>query len=313
MILKPNRMLLSNTDIYKIINSQSGTKLDLSFVDKSNHISPDQLRGDLDLIKTRNFPLMRQVVEAVESGKIIVCRTNNVSSSMVYVFGSKNNRTLDTVFVNITRFSKVSRDVNMQGDIVETPSIVGGYEVLYDVLLGAYVGLNAQKLYMSSGATNKIREVYTDMFAQITSRNIANPIDGVKFRFLVDHFFYNGEVTGMEVAQLTKYQLDKASALTAKYPDWFCKRDGLSLIDFIDLLAEEFPSLARRGLSPETFVIGAVTSLGDNAVYMMDNFAYLAAVITVKARKCKIFPGYMLRNIETDASLLLSQIYQSII
>ena len=131
MIVKSNRLLMSNTDVYKIINSQANTKLDLSFVDKSNHVSPDMIRTDLELIKTRNLPAMRQIVAAVESGQIILCRTNNMGSSLVYVFGSTGNTNkVDKVFINITRFSKLEKTVLANGDIVEKPIIIGGYEVL---------------------------------------------------------------------------------------------------------------------------------------------------------------------------------------
>lgn len=314
MLVKSNRLLMSSTDVYKIINSQTNTKLDLSFVDKSNHVSPDMLRADLELIKTRNLPLMRQVTEAVESGKIIICRTNNVSSSLVYVFGSKTGGAgIDTVFVNITRFSKMENTLTATGDYIPKPAIIGGYEVLYNVLIGAYMGLNVNRVFLGASTTSKIREIYTDMFSQVVSRQIGNPVDGTKFRFMVDHFFYNGQITGAECAQLTKYQLDKAAALSAKYPEWFERRDSLSLIEFIEILAEEFPSLARRGLTPESFVIACVTALGDNAVYMIDNYAYLVAVLTAKARKSKVFAGYMLKSIESDAGTLLSALYQSVI
>ena len=314
MIVKSNRLLMSNTDVYKIINSQANTKLDLSFVDKSNHVSPDMIRTDLELIKTRNLPAMRQIVAAVESGQIILCRTNNMGSSLVYVFGSTGNTNkVDKVFINITRFSKLEKTVLANGDIVEKPVIIGGYEVLYNVLIGAYMGLNVDRVFLGASTITKIREIYTDLFAQVMSRGVSNPVQGHKFRFMVDHFFFNGQATGTEVAQLTKFPLNEAAALTSKYPEWFARRDELSLIDFINLLAEEFPSLGRRGLTPESFVIACVTALGDNAVYMIDNYAYLVAVITAKARKSKVFAGYMLKTIESDAGSLLSALYQSVI
>lgn len=314
MVVKPNRLLMSNTDVYKIINSQANTKLDLSFMDKSNLLTPESIAGDLELIKTRNLPMMRQVVEAVESGKIVLCRNNNVSSSIVYVFGSKNgDSNIDKVFVNVTRFSKEEKKVTPTGDMINIPVIIGGYEVLYNVLIGAYMGLNVNRVFLGASVTNKVREIYTDLFSQIMSRNFGNPIDGEKFRFMVNHFFYNGQVTGTEVAQATRFQLDKAAALASQYPDWFVRRDSLGLSEFIEILAQEFPSLSRRNLTPENFVIACVTSVGDNAVYMIDNFAYLIAVITAKARRSKVFAGYMLKSVEKDATSLLSAIYQSVL
>lgn len=314
MLVKPNRILMSNTDVYKIINSQANTKIDLSFMDAKNYIRPEDIKGDLDLIRTRNLPLMRQVVDAVLNGQIVLCRNNNVSSSIVYVFGSRNGgNTIDNVFINVTRFSKEEKAVNANGDIVVKPVIIGGYEVLYNVLLGAYMGLNVRKVLLGPTVSTKIREIYTDLFSQIVSRNFGNPIDGEKFRFMVNHFFYNGEVTGAEVAQATRFQLDKAAALAAQYPEWYQRRDSLGLSEFIDILAQEFPSLQRRDLTPENFVIACVTSLGDNAVYMIDNFAYLVSVITAKARRSKVFAGYMLKSVERDASSLLSAIFQSVL
>lgn len=314
MIIKPNRQLMSNTDVYKIINDQTNTKLDLSFMDKQNIINPSDVATELDLIKTRNLPLVRQIIDDINSGRIVLCRNNNVSSSIVYVFGSKDNgRSLSNVFVNVTRFSKEEKGVNAAGEFTNKTIIIGGYEVLYGVLLGAYVGLNAQKVLIGPNVTTKVRDIYTDLFSQIISRNFGNPIDGEKFRFMVNHFFYNGEVTGTEVAQATRFQLDKAAALAAQYPDWYVKRDSLSLVEFIEILAQEFPSLARRNLNPENFVISSVTSLGDNAVYMIDNVAYMLAVFTAKAKRSKIFPGYMLKSLERDASTLLTAIFQSLI
>ena len=313
MVVKPNRLLMSNTDVYKIINSQANTKLDLSFMDKSNIIKVSDIKTDIDLIKTRNMPLMRQVVDAVESGKIVLCRTNNVGSSIVYVFGSKNGgNSIDTVFVNITRFSKIEKGVTATGEMVNKPIIIGGYEVLYNVLIGAYMGLNVNRVFLGASVVNKIREIYTDLFAQIISRNFGNVIDGEKFRFMVAHYFFNGELLGNEVAQLTRFQLDKAAALASQYPEWYNSRETKSLAEFINILVQEFPSLGRRNLSPESFVISTVASLGDNAVYMIDNFAYLVAVITAKARRSKVFAGYMLKSIESDSTQLLSALYQSV-
>lgn len=314
MIVKPNRILMSETDVYRIINSQANTKLDLSFMDKQNIINPKDIATELDLIKTRNLPLVRQILDAVYSEKIIMCRNSNVSSSITYVFGSKDGgRTVDKVFVNISRFSKDEATVTATGEMIKKPIVIGGYEVLYNVLLGAYMGLNVNKVFLGPAVTNKVREIYTDLFSQIISRNFGNPIDGEKFRFMVSHFFYDGQVTGAEVAQATNFQLDKAATLAAQYPEWYVRRDKLSLSEFIEILAQEFPSLSRRNLTPENFVIASVTSLGDNAVYAIDNFAYLIAVITAKAKRSKVFQGYMLKTIERDASSLLSAIFQSVL
>lgn len=313
MRLKSNRILMSMTDIYNIINAQAKTKLDLSFLDKSNYIPLDNLEADIDLILKRNLPYSRVIIDALRNGKIIICSANNLSSSVSYVYGmDKSNTNIEKVFININRISKIESKVTALGEIEKITTIIGGYEMLYNALYGAYVGLKAKEVWNSAAVTNSIREIYVDMFAQIVSRNFGNPIDGDKFRFMVSHFFYNGELTGKEVASLIGFQLDKVIVLESKYNDWFAKRDELKLSEFITVLAEEFQSLQRQNLEPKAFVIACVTALGDNGVYMMDNFAYLLTVMATKARKSKIFQGYMLKNIESEAASLLSVINRNL-
>lgn len=308
MRLKYNRILTSATDTYNIINSQANAKLDLSCADPKNFISLSDLRTDLELIKGRNFPLVRDVMNALESQRIIISTANNVSSSLTYIpMMNKSNTEIEKVIVNVARFSKSVKGVDpTTGEFKSSISIIGGYEVLYNALFGAYMVLMSQRIFMDNNATTVVREIYVDLFSQIISRNFGNPVDGEKFRFMVNHFFFNGDVTGMEVAQATRFQLDKASVLESQYPDWFARQEGLQLGKFIEILANEFPSLSRRNLDPKNFVIQSATSLGDNALYIMDNYAYLLGVLATRSRKSKIFAGYMLKSVESEAGTLLS-------
>lgn len=315
MRLKYNRILTSATDSYNIINSQANTKLDLSFADPKNFISLSDLRTDLELIKGRNFPLVRDIMNAVENQKIIISTTNNVSSSLTYIpMMDKSNTTIEKVIINVARFSKSVKGVDPStGEFKNTVTIIGGYEVLFNALFGAYMVLMSQRVFMDNTATSVVREIYVDLFSQIISRNFGNPVDGEKFRFLVNHFFFNGDVTGMEVAQATKFPLDKASVLTSQYPEWFEKQAGLQLGKFIEILSNEFPSLSRRNLTPQNFIIQSATSLGDNALYIVDNYAYLLGVLATRSRKAKIFAGYMLKTVESEAGTLLSALTRAAI
>lgn len=315
MRLKSDRILLTATDSFNIINSESSQKLDLSFTDPKNFVPLEVLRTDIGLIRGRNFPLVRDVITALESGRIIVSTSNNVNASITYApLMDKMNTRIEKVIINVARFSKSAKEIDpTTGEFREATTIIGGYEVLYNALFGAYMMLMSQRVFMDSNATNVVREVYVDLFSQIISRNFGNPIDGDKFRFMVNHFFYDGDVTGMEVAQATKFQLDKAATLEGLYPDWFCRQEKLSLSRFITILAEEFPSLSRRKLDPKTFVIAVATSLGDNALYAIDNYAYLLAVLSTRSRKAKIFPGYMLKSVESEAGTILSALNRSVI
>lgn len=314
MELKPNRVVLTETDVFTIINDKSSTKLDLSFIDKKNHVDVSDLYADIELIKSRNFPLLRSVIKAFESGDIILCATENTSSSITFVYGTNSSKTqIIKVFANITRIAKYETVVDYKtGNTKRKINVVGGYEELYNILLAAYVGLNAAKAYRNPKLVTMIRNIYTDIFAQITSRSFGNPIDGEKFRFMVGHFFYNGNVSGRDLGYLTKYAPDRVQALELSHPDWFTQKTPISFNSFIDVIGKEFPTISRENLSPTSFVLSAVTSLGDNAVYILDNQAYLLSVIVAKARRSKLFGGYMLKTIEADASILLSSIYQSV-
>lgn len=315
MILKANRIALSETDVFTIINSKASSKLDLSFLEKANFVNLDDLKTDIELIKSRNFPLLRSIIRALEIGDIVLCYSKSNSTSINYVYGMDSAKTkIVKVFANVTRICKFENAVDYEtGEMRQKVSIIGGYEELYNVLLGAYVGLRAQEVFRNPKTVAMLRTIYTDLFAQITSRNFGNPIDGEKFRFMVAHFFHNGDISGQELGSLLKYAPDRVKALELAHPEWFDKRPFISFSEFIDVVGKEFPTIARAELSPTTFVLNAVTGLGDNGVYVLDNFAYFLSVVVTRARRSKLFQGYMLKTIETDASLLLSSIYQAVI
>lgn len=315
MILKPNRVLMSNSQVFNVINSQATTKLDLSFMDKANHVNLADIDADLTLIEKTNAPLAGAVVRAVKMGKIILGHTDSMKSSIVFMYGMDKTKTsIENVFVNITRYSKIEKTVDFRtGEQVNKYTIIGGHEVLYNILLSAYIGMNAQRVYNSPSVVNKIRSIYADVFSRITSYRFGNPGDGEKLRFLVTWFFYNGEVSARDLAMSMNFRPGEVAAMITKYPI-LNQNSEIGLSEFLALLGQEFPSLTKKGIEkPINFILETVSSIGDNAVYMLDNQPYFLSVIVSRARKSKIFPGYMLKDIESDAGSLMSAILQAVV
>lgn len=310
MRLKSNRVLLSETDVFSMINNTN--KIDLGFLE--HVVDPEMFRGDLDLISSRNYPLVSRVLEALQQKEIVLCCTDNTKTSLVYVYGMDASKSkVIRVFVNLSRLVKQERAVDREGNIQSFYRIQGGYEVLYNILLGAYAGLHAHRVYESNPtAVKAVRDIYTDLFSQCISRGkFGNPIDGEKFRFFVNFFFYNGTITVQDLAQMTRFPTDKANVCMTLYPEFFSSGSPKTLSQLIETIVAEFPSLARNNLNPTSFLLAAVSTLGDNAVYLLDNHCYLLSVVTHKARKSKVFPGYLLKTIESDSTRLQSTIYHS--
>lgn len=310
MIIRPERLLLTSGDVINTINANSGKKIDLSFVQEPVNLK--DLEGDFTLMKSRSLPLLKSVIAAVEYGSIIICKSPVNSSSVMFAFGlNKSSNVVDKVFVNIERISKITEVVNSKGEIREKVEIVGGYEELFNTLLAAYIGLKTNKVFNSPSVISALSDLYVDTIAQIVSRNFGNPVDGEKFRFITKYFFFDGQVKGTQLAETTRYGIDKFRPLEVKYPEFFEKK-GLSLEDYIGIVSAEFPSLLRGNIDVKNLIIAAVTGLGDNGVYMLDNMAYFLSIVVSKARRSKLFKGYMLKSIESEAGKLMTTILQSL-
>ena len=188
--------------------------------------------------------------------------------------------------------------------------IIGGFEVLYNLLLSAYVALKTEKIFNSPTVVSSMCELYTDIFSQLISRGFANPIDGEKFRFIVKYFFFNGKVKPEDLAESTRYGIDKYRALEIKHGDFFSGRE-LSLEDLCNTIVAEFPPIAKTNLNIKDLIIAAITGLGDSGVYILDNMPYLVAVMVAKLRRGRMFNGYMLKMLERDQTIL-SKMYQAI-
>lgn len=314
MKLSSNRILLSQTDLFTTINNNSTNKIDLSFIEKRYHLDKNSFKTELDLIRSRNYPLLRQVLSALDNGQIVLCDNGNLKTSIVYVFGTDKSDNISNVFVNMSRYVTKENTVDAStGNIKQNISTVGGYEELFNLLLSAYVGLKAKQVYNNSKAVSILRNIYADIFSQLMSKSYGNPLDGETFRFIVSHFFYNGDISGQDLGMLLKYNQDRVTALMLKYPGYFDRRDGIQLSEVIDLICKEFPSLARNELSTAGFIVNSASKIGDNALYILDNNTYFLAMCVAKSRRSKVFTGYSLKPIESDSSTLLATIYQSIV
>lgn len=318
MRLKPNRILISKSEVLDTIyNGISQAASDLSFATKTdNRLNKNLFKVELETIKDRNFPLARLVIKALEDGSIILGRNTENNGSVLFAYGmDSSKKSITKVFVNMSKFIQVAPgkiDINT-GEALSKIVLKGGYEEFYNILLSAYVGLNAEKCYNSPSITKTVRNFYTDMMAQITSRNFGNPGDGVKFRFITDVLFYNGEMSGKEVAEATMYNLDAANVLSTNYPDFFNKSgEGLSVDRWIEIINNEF-QVFKEPLKLNKFIVGAVNGLGDNGIYMIDNMAYILSIMVAKCRRSKsLAGGYMLKSLEINPTMFLSDIQRTL-
>jgi len=195
MRISPKRLILSASDVVNIINAHVPKKLDLSFV--NNVVKMSDLKLEFELMKTRNLPLLRSVFQAVERGDIVMCRADYIGNSIAFAFGvDKETNTINKVFINLVRYIKVSNGVDVEGNLNNKMEIIGGYEVLYNLLLSGYMALKTEKIFNSPSVVASLSELYTDIMSQLISRGFANPIDGEKFRFIVKYFFFNGKFDG---------------------------------------------------------------------------------------------------------------------
>ena len=306
MILKPSRVLLSKSELFNVINSKR--KLDISFL--KNTINLSQLKGPIADIKLRRFPALRQIMNALTEKKIILCHTSNNSSGIVYSpVMDKQNKQIVSIMVNLSKFAKKQVIVNtLTGDTEEVLNI--NYEILYNLLFGAVVSLNSRKCYLNGNLVKYLRTIYTDMMVQILTRSFGNAVYGDRFRFVIGYFFHNGEINAKDLAQMTKFDENKAAVVANAHPEFFSGKE-LKVSDLLDLITEEFSNM--KDVNMDAFIAGAVTMLGDSAFYLIDNQAYFLGIITIKCRRDKdIFTGHLLRSIEADKGTISSLILQSI-
>lgn len=303
MNLKPNRILISNSEVLDAIYNGAGSEAaDLAFTKSENKIDWTNFEVDVETILKRNFPLSRQVVKALKEGRIVLgMNTKNTGSALFAYAMDQSKTTVNRVYINMTKFlNKTAGKINIHTGRPETRlALIGGYETLYNILLAGYTGMNANRCYNSPSVMKFANKFYTDAMAQIISRNFGNPGDGVKFRFITDVLFHNGSISGEEVANMTMFNLNVARLLEQNYPDFFKRsKEGLKLSRYIEILNSEF-KVFREPVTLNKLIVASTTALGDNAIYILDNQAYLLSVMIAKARRANIIAGgYMLRTLE---------------
>lgn len=307
-----NRILLTKSEIYKAFESKNKS-LDLSMMNKSNFIKIKDIEFVLNEIKMRNYPLTTLIMNALENGRIILTTSDKAGSSiqLIPAMGTHSDK-IETVFVNCALISKKEKVVdNNTGDIKEATTIKS-YEELYNLLLGAFVALNTNKILNDMSTLRIVAESYIDIVAQIISRAFGNPMDGDKLRFIVKNFFYNGIMTGEDLANVEKYNIDSARLLSSKYPEFFAIGEK-SLTSMLEVIAEEFP--AMHDVTLEKFIGEGVKLLGANGVYMLDNYPYMFTVFTSRLRKDRsgIFNGYILRTLDPYSRKMLTDLLRTIV
>lgn len=307
-----NRLLISKSSIYQNIESK-GKSYDLSMLDKKNFISLKDLSPVIGEIKMRNLPLTPFIINELENGRIILTTSNSQGSSIQLIPGlnDNNNSKLSRVFVNCNLISKKEKRVDSEtGDITDGVT-VKNFEDLYNILLGAYVALNVDKIINNMYIMKEISEVYIDMLAQIISRGFGNPMDGEKLRFIIKMFFYNGIITGEELAGVEKYNIDSAKFLSSKYPDFF-SLGNKSLEQLVEVISEEFPTI--KGCTIDKFIGECIKAFGSNAVLAVDNYPYLMSVLVTRMRKDRsgVYGGYILKLIDPIGRKMLSEILRAV-
>lgn len=307
-----NRMLVSKSSIFQNIESK-GKKYDLSMLDKKNFINLSDLNDVLGEIQMRNLPLTPFIIAELENGRIILTTSDSQGSSIQIMpaLNDNNNTKVSRVFVNCNLISKKEKKVNMNTGNLEEGVTVKNFEDLYNILLGAYVALNTDKIVNNMSVMREIGEVYIDMIAQIISRGFGNPMDGDKLRFIIKMFFYNGIITGEELASVEKYNIDSAKFLSTKYPEFF-SRGNKTLEQFLEVVNDEFPTI--KDCTVDKFIGECVKAFGSNAVLAVDNYPYLLSVLVTRMRKDRsgVYGGYILKLIDPISRKMLSEILRAV-
>lgn len=308
-----NRLLISKSSIYQNIESK-GKKYDLSMLDKKNFINLTDLNDVIGEIQMRNLPLTPFIINELENGRLILTTSNSQGSSIQLIPGlnDNNNSKVSRVFINCNMIAKKEKKVDMNtGDLREIVT-VKNFEDLYNILLGAYVALNTDKVINNMSIMKDIAEVYIDMLAQIISRGFGNPMDGEKLRFILKMFFYNGIMSGEDLASVEKYNTDSANFLSSKYPEYFSVGDK-TLEQLIEIISEEFPTI--KDITIDKFIGECIKAFGSNAVLAVDNYPYLLSVLTTRMRKDRsgTYGGYILKLIDPISRKMLSELLRSVV
>lgn len=298
MKINLNKLKLSDSSMFKAI-TKDGVKTSINFVtDTKCHLPKETFAELIDKLKEFKYSMIKDILNAFNSGKITLCVDTDKSNSIIYLPAvNKSTGTVEKVFVNIARFTKESTGIDMNtGSTIKKVALVGGYEMLYALMFSAFVYLNITKVMQSSSIETYVRETYVDMFAEILSRHVSNPVDGEKLRFILSYFFYGGTKTASELAQVLHFNEEIAGNLERTYS--MGRRDDVEIDWLIETLVTEYPMYQAKGLSIETLIQSSLRGLGSTGIFVLDNIGYLVAAMCARVLSPLTFNGYMFGRVE---------------
>ncbi len=294
--------------IYETIKDTKDSKVDLTMLDKKNYIPMEKFQDMINEMKLGKYDLINKISDALQRSQIIISHTDSKASAMVYVYATDDFGKIKTVFINADRFMKEATSYDQRTDkIINTYTVVGGRDKLYQILLGAYISLNTRDVMMSQEITNKIKDFYVDILSSIITNNFGNTMDGEQFRFLVSYFFFNGTLNIDDLARIEKFPRERLIMLKNNYGEFFKKRE-LRLPDLIEVLTAEYNDYFRVEITPQSLISASFGGLGDTGLFCLDNIPYFLATIIVAAKKNDIFKGYMLRPSNEVSKYILPKI-----
>ena len=296
MRVSDNRIKISKSMIYEVVNSIPGNKVDLTMVESRNYIPIEKFQEELNEMKLGKYDLIDKIIDALKTNKIIVSHTDSKASAMVYTYTTDNSGNIKIVFINADRFIKESSTYDTKKDkMVSTYKLTGGRDKLYQILLGAYISLHTKEVMTSQEIANKVKDFYVDTLSSIITNNFGNTMDGEQFRFITSFFFYNGTLDIDSLFKIEKFPRERLIILKNNYKDFFSKKE-VDLPDLIKVLVTEYGDYFRTEITPRTLVEASFGGLGDTGLFILDNIPYLLATIIVASKKSDIFKGYMLRS-----------------
>lgn len=298
MQLNRNRILLSQSTLYQAV-TKDGVKASLGFISEEATIDNANWKDYIIKLKDLNYPMMKFISKAVEDNKIIFSIDPDKNNSIIFIPAvEKNTSNVKVVYVNIARFAKVTSEVDMiTGKLKKKVQIAGGYECFYALLYSAFAYLNINKVMKSFSIETYARETYVDIFAEVLSRHVSNPVDGEKLRFFLSWFFYGGTKSAIELASALHFNENIARNLQTVYN--MEKTDYPPTLEWlINSLCEEFPPYKAKGLDIAGLVASSIKGLGSTGIFLMDNTGYMIACFCSRILFPTTFPGYMLNKVE---------------
>ena len=314
MRVLPNKVLLSKSDVWNNLEGRA----DMSFTEEKNILSEDQLNEYIHQMKELRMDFAREIIQCIRSKKIRIGRANsNSGSSVVYYYGQHEGSTdVKFVIVNVSRFIKVGKKTNSDGELEEKINYGGGVKEFHALLFGAYIGLHTRELVNTKKIMETVAEFYVNTFCEIVSRGFGNPMDGEVMRFLVYYYYYNAQIPANDLGSSLGIEPGKIKLLTTTHTKFFSSKT-LQLSDLCETANDEFNESFNREtpsnpgvplkLSVKNIVTQSAAGLGDSGIYILDNWAYMFGAIGCYLRKPinTAFTGYTFKKVKNSSGLLV--------